>query len=184
MLCHELSCHKGRLLLCVLVLEDAGCNCYAVPGVDQVVSHESGHFADDGHKALLGHLHHLLRVSDALEAPHCSVHSFRLLLISKGGARQPRLKLYNATMLASIGTWRITQMSDIRNFLANYFLELRQDGACRTSVPRRSYIRAGERARILDTQSVAPRGPGGQGDPLQMRDFSHRGACAKSLEEE
>src|SRR5829696_6863265 len=55
MLPHELSCHKGRLLLSVLMLKDAGRNCYAVPSVDQVVSHESRHFADDGHKALLGH---------------------------------------------------------------------------------------------------------------------------------
>src|SRR5215213_10688544 len=78
MLCHELTCHKGRLLLSVLMLKDAGRNCYAISGVDQVVSHKSGDLADDGHKALLGHLHHLLRVSDALEPPHRSVHSFRL----------------------------------------------------------------------------------------------------------
>src|SRR5215213_3444066 len=117
MLCHELPCQKGRLLLSVLMLEDAGSNCYAIPGVDHVVSHESRHLADDGHKALLGHLHHLLRVSDALEPPHRSVHSFRLPPSHRGRSSSARLKLYNATMLASIGTWRITQMSDIRIFL-------------------------------------------------------------------
>src|SRR5215218_8704684 len=51
MLPHELSCHKGRLLLSVLMLKDACRNCYAVPGVHQVVSHESRHLADDRHKA-------------------------------------------------------------------------------------------------------------------------------------
>src|SRR5829696_9795521 len=78
MLPHELSCHKGRLLLSVLMLKDAGRNCYAVPSVDRVVSHESRHFADDGHKALLGHLRHLLGVGHVLEAPHCNIHSFSL----------------------------------------------------------------------------------------------------------
>src|SRR5919107_1246201 len=76
MLRHKLSSPKGRLLLSVLMLKDADPNYYAVPGVDCVVSHEPRHFADDGHKALLGHLHHLLRVGHALEAPHCNVHSF------------------------------------------------------------------------------------------------------------
>src|SRR3712207_5900235 len=78
MLRYELSCPKGGLLLSVLMLKDAGCNHYAVAGVDQVVSHESRHFADDGHKAFLAHLRHLLRVSDALVAPYCSVHRFSL----------------------------------------------------------------------------------------------------------
>src|SRR5215211_8104954 len=78
MLLHELSCLKGRLLLSVLMLKDANCNHYAVAGVDPVVSHESRHFADDGHKALLGHLPHLVRVGHALVAPHCNVHSFTL----------------------------------------------------------------------------------------------------------
>src|SRR5918993_2562697 len=77
MLAHELSCHKGRLLLSVLMLKDAGCNHYAVPGVDKVVSHESRHLADDGHK-VLGNLGHLLGVTHALEAPYCNVHSFSL----------------------------------------------------------------------------------------------------------
>src|SRR3712207_1510171 len=76
MLRHKLSCPKGRLLLSVLMLKDAGRNRYAVPGVDQVVSHESRHLADDGHKALLGHLPHPLRVGHALVAPHRNVHRF------------------------------------------------------------------------------------------------------------
>src|ERR671913_1749269 len=83
MLPHELSCHKGRLLLSVLMLKDAGCNHYAVPGVDKVVSHEARHFADEGHK-FLGHLRHLLWVSHALVAPHCNVHSFRLPPLKRG----------------------------------------------------------------------------------------------------
>src|SRR3712207_7286672 len=76
MLRYELSCPKGGLLLSVLMLKDASCNHYAVSGIDQVVSHESRHFADDGHKAFLAHLRHLLRVSHTLVAPHCNVHSF------------------------------------------------------------------------------------------------------------
>src|SRR5829696_845629 len=39
------------------------------------------------------------------------------LLHMEGRDDRPRLKLYNAATLASIGTQRITQMSDIRNFL-------------------------------------------------------------------
>src|SRR5215213_8780209 len=78
MLCHKLSSHKGRLLLSVLMLKDANPDHYAVPGVECVVSHESRQFADDGHKALPGHLRHLLGVSDALVAPHCNVHSSSL----------------------------------------------------------------------------------------------------------
>src|SRR5829696_1657752 len=42
MLPHELSCPKGRLLLSILMLEDAGRNCYAVAGVHQVVSQNPG----------------------------------------------------------------------------------------------------------------------------------------------
>src|SRR5215218_4183731 len=86
MLPHKLSCPKGGLLLSVLMLEDAGCNHYAVPGVDHVVSHKSRHFADDGHKAFLAHLGHLLGVSHALVAPHCCVHSSTLLPLKRGRA--------------------------------------------------------------------------------------------------
>src|SRR5829696_4872439 len=96
MLSHKLSCQKVRLLLSVLMLEDAGCNHYPVPGVDKVVSHKSRHLADDGHKALLGHLGHLLRVTHALEAPHCNVHSsLAYLLHIEGGTRWPRLEFIN-----------------------------------------------------------------------------------------
>src|ERR671911_1165452 len=84
MFSHELSCHKGGLLLSVLMLEDAGRNHYPVPGVDKVVSHESWHFADDGHKAFLAHLGHLLGVTHALVTPHCSVHSSRLPPLKRG----------------------------------------------------------------------------------------------------
>src|SRR5918998_1169066 len=80
MLRRKLSSPPIRLLLSLLVLKDAGRNYYAVPGVDQVVSHKSRHFADDGHKALLGHLRHLLRVGHALVPPHRNVHSFCYLL--------------------------------------------------------------------------------------------------------
>src|SRR5215217_4524893 len=86
MLCHELSSPKGRLLLGVLMFKDADPNQYAVPGVDCVVSHESRHFADEGHEALLGNLRHLLRVSHALEPPHCNVHGFGLPPSLRGGA--------------------------------------------------------------------------------------------------
>src|SRR5918998_4281570 len=95
MLLYELSCPKGRLLLSVLMLKDACRNCYSVPGVHQVVSHESRHLADDGQKAFLGYLQHLLRVSHALEAPHCSVHRFTYLPLREGGTLRPRLKLIN-----------------------------------------------------------------------------------------
>src|SRR5215212_6430385 len=76
MLSHELSCHKGGLLLSLLMLKDACRNYYAVSGVDPVVSHESRHLADDGHKALLHNPRHLLRVSDALVSAHHSVPSW------------------------------------------------------------------------------------------------------------
>src|SRR5918994_5283001 len=78
MLSHQLSCPIGGLLLSVLMLKDANPNHYPVPGVECVVSHESRQFTDDGHKAFLAHLGHLLGVTHALVAPHCSVHSFRL----------------------------------------------------------------------------------------------------------
>src|SRR5215203_2983532 len=96
MLGHELSRQKGRLLLSVLMLEDAGRNYHAVPGVDRVVSHETRHLADDGHKALLGHLSHLLRVTHALVAAHCNVHSsLAYLPVREGGTCWPRLKFIN-----------------------------------------------------------------------------------------
>src|SRR5918993_4985884 len=106
MLCHELSSPKGRLLLGVLMFEDADPNQYAVSGVDCVVSHEPRHFADDGHKALLGHLCHLLGVAHALVAPHRNVHSFGLPPSHRGRADRPRPKSYNAATLASNGTRR------------------------------------------------------------------------------
>src|SRR5918998_6762933 len=73
---HELSSPPVRLLLSILVLKDAGRNHYAVPGVDKVESHESGHFADDGYKALVRPARYLARVGHALVAPYRSVHSF------------------------------------------------------------------------------------------------------------
>src|SRR5215212_11680917 len=87
MLLHELSCLKGRLLLSVLMLKDANCNHYAVAGVDPVVSHESRHFADDGHKALLSQLRQLLRVTHTLVSAHCNVHSFSLPPFKRGRDR-------------------------------------------------------------------------------------------------
>src|SRR5215217_3747477 len=110
MLRHELSRPKGRFLLSGLMLKDAGRNHYAVPCVDPVVSHESRHLADDGHKALIHKLRHLLRVGHALVASHCNVHSFGLPPSHNGRGDQPSLKSYNAATLASIGTRRITQM--------------------------------------------------------------------------
>src|SRR5215207_83990 len=76
MFSHELSCHKGGLLLSCLMLKDAGCNHYPVPGVDKVVSYESRHFADDGYKALLHLAPYLARVGHALVAPYRNVHKF------------------------------------------------------------------------------------------------------------
>src|SRR5688500_20356803 len=103
MFSHELSCHKGGLLLSVLMLEDAGCNHYPVPGVDKVVSHESWHFADDGHKAFLAHLGHLLGVSYALVAPHCSVHSSLAYLRSThGGTGWPRLTFIHVPQVRAV----------------------------------------------------------------------------------
>jgi hypothetical protein len=60
MLPHKLSCPIGGLLLSVLMLEDACRNYYA--GVDQVVSHESRHLANDGQKALIHKPRHFARV--------------------------------------------------------------------------------------------------------------------------
>ena len=82
MLRHELSRPKVRLLLGVLMLEDAARNDYAVPGVDQLVGHESQHFADDRNKALIDQLAHLLGVAHALVAPHRNVHSSLAYLLS------------------------------------------------------------------------------------------------------
>src|SRR5215213_10954004 len=87
MLRDELSCQKGRLLLCGLMLKDANPDHYAVPGVECVVSHESRQFADDGHKALLGKLCHLLRVTHTLVSAHCNVHSFSLPPFKRGRDR-------------------------------------------------------------------------------------------------
>src|SRR5215211_1350028 len=76
MLRHELSSPPVRLLLGVLVLKDAGRNHYALPGVDKVESHESWHFADDRHKALLHQARCLARVGHALIPPYRNVRSF------------------------------------------------------------------------------------------------------------
>src|SRR5829696_3864865 len=117
MLRHELSRPKGRFLLGVLMLEDAGRNHDAVPGVDPVVSHEPRHFADDGHEALIDQLPRLLGVAHALVAPHGNVHRFGLPPSHRGRGHRPRPKSYNAATVTSIGTRRITQMGDIRTFL-------------------------------------------------------------------
>ena len=57
MLGHERSSLEVRLLLGVLMLEDAGRNHNPVTGVDEVVSDESRHLADDGNKALIDQLY-------------------------------------------------------------------------------------------------------------------------------
>src|SRR5215210_910886 len=107
MLLHKLSCHKGRLLLSSLVLKDADPNEYAVSGVDCVVSHESRQFADYGHEAFLGHLCHLLGLSDALVSPHSNVHSFSLPPSAlEGGTGRPRLKLINVPSVRGYKGWR------------------------------------------------------------------------------
>src|SRR5918993_3654586 len=124
MLRHKLSRQKGRLLLSVLMLKDASRNCYAVPGVDRVVSHESRHFADDGHKDLIDQLRHPLRVSRALVAPHCNVHSFSPP--PKRG-RDPSAPLCYATQSSMKG------YKGRRNFL-----ELRQHEVRRTPSRRSS----------------------------------------------
>src|SRR5215217_6771440 len=76
MLRHEISSPPVRLLLCLLVLKDAGRNHYAIPRVDHVVSHETWHFADDGYKALLHQARCLASVDHTLVAPYRNVHSF------------------------------------------------------------------------------------------------------------
>src|SRR5215212_3057578 len=109
MLLHELSCPKGRLLLSVLMLKDADCNHYAVPGVDQVVSHESRHFANDGHKALLAQLGYLLRVSHALVSAHCNVHSFSLPPLKRGRDSSAPACCTTAASMTGCKSWRIPQ---------------------------------------------------------------------------
>src|SRR5215218_9318214 len=74
MLRHELSCLNVRLLLSVLVLIDAGRSYDAVSGVDPVESHESRHFAEDGHETLIDQLPHLLGVAHALVSAHSNIH--------------------------------------------------------------------------------------------------------------
>src|ERR671917_388220 len=107
MLSHELSCHKVRLLLSVLMLIDAGRNHYAIPSVDPIVSHEPRYFADEGHKALIDQLPHLLRVGDALVSAHCNVHSFSPPPKKEGGTlRRPRLKLFNVFSVKGYKGWR------------------------------------------------------------------------------
>src|SRR5918995_5458798 len=103
MLRHKLSCPKSRLLLSVLMLKDAGRNHHAVAGVDTVVSHESGHLADDGHVVLLDQLRHLSRVGHALVAPHRNVHRFGLPPSHRGRADQTRLKLMNGANCEGLG---------------------------------------------------------------------------------
>src|SRR5215208_6779516 len=85
------------------MLEDAGRNHHAVPGVDTVVSHESRHLADDGHVVLLDQLGHLSRVGHALVAPHRNVHSSLAYLLHKGRADQPRLELMNGANSEGLG---------------------------------------------------------------------------------
>ena len=85
MLRHELSSHKVGLLLSVLVLEDARRNYYSVPGVDTVVSDEPLYLADEGNKALLDQLPHLLGVGNTLVSAHCNVYSSSLPPSVEGG---------------------------------------------------------------------------------------------------
>src|SRR5215217_7736160 len=106
MRCHELSSQKVRLLLSVLMLIDACRNHYAIPSVDPIVSHESRYFADEGHKALLDQLPHLLRVSHALVSAHCNVHSFSPPPKKEGGTLRPRLKLFNVFSVKGYKGWR------------------------------------------------------------------------------
>src|SRR5918998_2324146 len=110
MLRHELSSHKVRLLLSVLMLKDACRNHYAIASVDPVVSDEPRHFADEGHKALLDQLARLLGVGNTVVSAHCNVHSSNLPPSHRGRGDQPHLKLINAPTLANIGIRRITQL--------------------------------------------------------------------------
>jgi hypothetical protein len=73
MLCHKLSCPKSRLLLSVLMLEDAGRNRYAVASVDEVVSHEPLYFADEEQEALIHNPPRFARVTHTLVAPYRDV---------------------------------------------------------------------------------------------------------------
>src|SRR5919202_2783194 len=103
MLRHKLSRPKVRLLLSILMLKDADRDHYAVLGVDRVVGHKPRHFADDGHKALIDQLRHLLGVGDALVAPHRNVHralAYLLLPRGRGDQRAPPRVLYKAATLA------------------------------------------------------------------------------------
>src|SRR5919112_1085453 len=90
MLCHELSCHKVRLLLSVLMLKDACRNHNPVSCVDPIVSDEPRYFADEGHKALLYQLPSLLRVGNTIVSAYCNVHSSRLPPSHRGRGDQPR----------------------------------------------------------------------------------------------
>src|SRR5215218_4411792 len=75
---HELSRPEVRLLLGLLVLEDARRDHDPVPGVNEVVRDEARHLADDRDKVLIHKLGHLLGIAHALVASHCNVHSFYL----------------------------------------------------------------------------------------------------------
>src|SRR5918994_7329619 len=103
---HEPSSHKVRLLLSILVLKDACRNHYAIAGVDPIVSDEPWYFADEGHKALIDQLPHLLRVSDALVSAHCNVHSFSPPPKKEGGTLGPRLMLFNVFSVKGYKGWR------------------------------------------------------------------------------
>src|SRR5918999_5176544 len=92
MLLHELSSHKVRLLLSVLMLKDACRNHYAIPSVDPVVSHEPRYFADEGHKVLIDQLARLLGVGNTVVSAHCNVHSFSPPPKRRRGRRGSRLK--------------------------------------------------------------------------------------------
>src|SRR5829696_9323726 len=106
MLPHQLSCPIGGLLLSVLMLKDANPNHYPVPGVDCVVSHESRQFTDDGHKVLLGHLRHPLRVGNILVSAHCNVHRFTPPPKRRRGRRVPPNQLINVPSVKGYKGWR------------------------------------------------------------------------------
>src|ERR671921_966523 len=120
MLLHELSSHKVRLLLSVLMLKDAGRNHYAIPGVDPIVSDEPRYFADEGHKALLDQLPRLLRVGNTIVSAHCNVHSSSLPPSHRGRGDQPR---------QSANVPSVKSCKGRRNFR-----ELRYGEVCRTSL--------------------------------------------------
>src|SRR5215210_7564198 len=117
MLRHELSCLNVRLLLSVLVLIDAGRTYDAVSGVDPVESDESRHFADDGHETLIYQLPHLLGVAHSLVAAHRNIHRSSLPPSHRGRGQRSTQSRTTPPTLANIGTRRITQTSDVRNFL-------------------------------------------------------------------